>query len=443
MAKQTKTTVSAFKEAGKSSTAIQGGIIYSSEQNASLRGVRKFDTFDNNLANISIIFSAVRLWTTLIASSEWFTEAADESAEAKRYAEELELIINNSQHPWVDTVKSAVLFKFNGFAVMEMTAKKLTNGIVGLHSIENRPARSIQRWDVDDSGNVNGFYQRLPLTAQEVFIPRSKVIYLVDNLLSDSPEGFGFFRAVAESAARLKELQVSEKIGIDRDLRGTPVGRAPVAAIINELMTNQGKTFEEALAEAKKITAPIADMVTLAKKGEVTGIVMDSAVYYSQSDNAQNATGNKQYDLEILSSQSSGLGEVDKVIRRITSEIARALGAEVLLIGEGTTGSLALSKDKSQTLMLTINSALQELAAQFNKDLVPFLARLNGWNENSLPTLVPSEVSQISVETVVTALRDLAGTGITLQRDDDAVQEVFRMLSLTPPEKLVTEGDIF
>jgi len=427
----------AFKEAGKSSTAIQGGVVVTKERNRKLVGENKFKTYEDMIANVTIIFASLRLYSTLIASSAWSAQPSDESAEAEQMAETIMDIINDMESPFVEAVKAASLFKFNGFAWLEMTAKKRDDGIIGLKSIEQRPCRTIQKWDVDETGTVKAVGQTLPLTNEMAYIPRWKSIYLVENMLTDSPEGFGMLRTVAETASRLQEIQKSEKMGVNRDMRGIPLGRVPYAALEESGLSKE---------EIEKAAEAVEEFVSMVQKGETTGIVLDSATYVSgsstQNGESQSFTGNKQYDLELLSAATSGLGDVDKIIRRLNMEIARALGSEVLLLGDGGSGSLALSKDKSSNLLISVNSILKEIADQFNKDILPFLAKLNGWDMELMPILTPSEVSQRSIEEIVSSVRDLAGAGITLDRRDEAVKEIFRSLDLTPLDEDVGTEDL-
>lgn len=227
-------------------------------------------------------------------------------------------------------------------------------------------------------------------------------------------------------------------MGVNRDLRGIPIGRAPFAA-----MKEAGLSDEQIEAAV----APLTEFVTLQQKGETTGAILESATYTSQNESQTGSsysfTGNKQYDLELLQSQSNGLGDVDRIIRRKNYEIARSLGTEVLLVGDSSSsGSLALSRDKSANLLLAVNGLLQELADQFNKDLVEFIGRLNGWDMDRLPILTPSEVSQRSVEETIEALKNLAPLGIQINREDDAAKEIFRMLDLTPLDDSVSEEDL-
>lgn len=433
-----KRTTSAYKEAGKSSTAIQGGTVVTKERNRRLIGENKFRTYEDMISNVTIIFASVRLYTTLVASSAWSAQPKDDSSESKQMAETVMDILNDMEQPFVDAVKAASLYKFNGFSWLEMTAKKRDDGTIGLKSIEQRPCRTVQKWDVDDNGNIIAVGQTLPLTNATAYIPRWKSIYLVENLLTDSPEGFGMLRAVAETASRLQEIQKSEKMGINRDMRGIPVGRVPYAALAESGMSKE---------EIEQASSPVEEFVRMVQVGETTGLVLDSANYVSgsstQTGESQSVTGNRQYDLELLSAGTTGLSDVDTIIRRLNMEIARSLGSEVLLLGDGGSGSLALSKDKSSNLLIAVNSLLKEIADQFNKDILPFLAKLNGWDLDTMPILTPSEVSQRSIEEIVSSLRDLASAGITLDRRDESVKEVFRALDLTPLDESIKEEDLF
>lgn len=419
--------VSPFSEAGVSSTVVQSGYIVDRERNPNLAGQKKYSYYEDLLANISVISSSVRLYADLMAKAEWKCEPVDDSEEAKNYADLLQGIIFDQQQSWESTVKSAGLFVFWGFALLEMTAKKRDDGIIGFQSIELRPCRTITRWDVTENGNVEHFIQTKPLTGQEIAIPRSKVVYLVDNLLTDSPEGAGMFRAMSETAARLKEIQVSEKIGVDRDMAGLPIGRAPLAAL-DQAVANGDITEEQKKAAIQGLEA----MVTLVKKGERTGIILDSKTYDSVSDTSRNTSGVNQWDLSLLQSTANSLDSVDKIIRRLNMELARISGTEILLLGSDGSGSLALSKDKSSSLMLRINGILKDVAGQMNRDAVNWIWELNAFPPEMKPTLTVSEVSQRDVEELAATVRELSTSGLTLNRDDDASRELFAMLGLTP-----------
>lgn len=430
--------VSSFKEVGVSSTPVQAGFIVDRERNVNLKGTRKYSTYEDMMANVSIISSSVRLYADLFAKSQWKADPVDDTPKAQEYADLLQSALFNQQQTWETIVKAAGLSVFWGYAVLEMTAKKNEDGTIGFQSIEHRPCRTITRWDVDDQGNVNHFVQTAPLSGTEIAIPRSKCVYLVDKTLTDSPEGFGIFRSMAETASRLQEIQISEKIAIDRDMRGTPIGRAPLA-LLDEAEAN-GQITPEA---KKQAVEHLTKMVSLVKTGERTGIVLDSKPYESVSETARNSTSTPQWSLDLLQSTSNGLGDVNTIIKRLNVELARIAGTEILILGSDGSGSLALASDKSKALMLRINGILKDVAGQFNRDLVTFIWSLNGWPEEMKPTLVCSEISNRDVEELATIIRDLSTAGITLSRGDEVVNEIFGMLGLTTPEVQDATEELF
>lgn len=433
--------VSPYKEVGASGTSVISGYVYDRERNPKLKGTKKYEYFEDLLSNVSIISAGVRFYTTLISSTEWKFEPADDSALAQEYADFYNRILGEMQGTWQQTIRSSSLFIFNGFAAIEKTAKLLDDGKIGIHSLESRPCRTFVRWDVDDNGNINGLVQTRPNSGEEIYIPRSKLILLQDQLLSDSPEGFGLFRAVAESADRLKAMQLMERISSERNLSGIPIARAPLFAL--DAAVTAGEITEEQKAAALQ---GLSDMVTIIRKGEQTGMILDSKPYDSVSDTSRNISSTPQWGIELLTANSSGLVELDVVIRRLNMEIARILGVEMLLLGDGSTGSMALSQDKTKSLMLSINSSIKDIEAQFQKDLVPWIGDLNSFDPELLPRLVGSEVSAREISDLIAAMRDLSAAGLTLNRDDEASRELFQILGLTPldPDLEVTpEAQVF
>lgn len=418
---------SPFKEVGAAGFTSVGGYLYDREKNPKLRGSKKYEYYEDLIANVSIIAAGVRFYTTLISSTEWKFEPRDDSAQAQEYADFYNRIIGEMQGTWQQTVRQSSMFIFNGFAAIEKTAKKLDDGTIGIHSLEVRPCRTFTRWDIDDNGNILGLIQTRPNSGEELYIPRDKLVLLQDQLFSDSPEGQGLIRCCAETADRLKSLQLLERISGERNLSGIPIAKAPLAAL--DAAVAAGEITEE---QKKASLQGLADMVSLVRKGEQTGIILDSKTYDSVSDTSRNVSATSQWALELLTANSSGLAELDTVIRRLNMEIARIMGVEMLLLGDGSTGSMALSQDKTKSLMLSINSSIKDIESQFQKDLVPWIGRLNSFDEKLLPRLTGSEVSAREIGDLIAAMRDLSAAGLTLNREDEAAKELFSILGLTP-----------
>ena len=276
----------AFAPIGNIGTPIYGGIPYSNESNSNLIGDKKWETYSEILANTSIVAAGTRYFLNLVASAGWSVLPADvDSKEDKdralEIAETVENIIKDLETPWHRVVRRAAMYRFWGFSIQEWTAKKREDGTIGLWDIEPRSQRTIEKWDVGDHGKVIGVTQVVPQTYQEVYLPRWKIVYTVDDSINDAPDGLGLFRHVVDSAKRLSRYEQLEGIGYEVDLRGVPIGRAPLADL--EKMVTDGEITEEQRDTA--ITG-LQGFVANHIKSQSLGMILDSSPYLFDDDSA-------------------------------------------------------------------------------------------------------------------------------------------------------------
>lgn len=405
-----------FGEMGVSGTPVYAGYVVTAERNARLIGQEKHRTFSDILVNTSIVAAGVRYFLNVIARPAWSCEPADDSAEAKKYADFVEEVMEGIHTPWSRVVRRAGTYRFHGFHIAEWTAMRLDDGRIGLKDIEARPQWTIWRWEVDARGTVVGCWQRDPLTGNELGLPRTKIMYLVDDTLTDNPEGMGLLRHCVEPAERLKEYLEQEAIGYLRDLRGIPIGRAPLdelaAAVTQGLITEEQKN---------RALDGLKDFVTLEKKGRNTSIIVNSAPYMSRTDTGMMVANSKKWDVELATSRTTGLGDIGKSVDRVNYELARILSCEHLLLGSTSSGSFALSKEKATDLYLMANSVLRDIRLQAQHDIVNPLWNLNGFPEEMKPKLKTEDVTPKDVEQIARVLRDMATAGALIPPDDEAI----------------------
>lgn len=413
---------------GTSGTAIYGGYIVSNEKSPTLVGTNKYLTFSDLIVNIPIIAASVRFFAELAAKAAWRAEGPDEELNDKVLE-----ILNGMETPWTQVIRRAVLYRFYGFSWQEWTARPMADGTIGLLDVEIRPQSTIEIWGVDPkTGDVLGVGQRSPQTGELLYIDRRKSLYLVDDTVSDSPEGLGLLRHVVEAARVLCRLEQLEGYGYEMDLRGLPIARAPI---------------EELEDEAKKEGAPaglvktriqfLEDFMRRHVKNPELGIMLDSTQH---RDAAGNPTGDKKWDLSLAPGGTSSEGfTIGGSIDRKQHEIARVLGTEHLLSGSES-GSLAKDRDRSKTAAMLVSSALLQIAGSVNRDLVQVIGRLNGWPEELIPKVKPEALQHRDITEVSAALRDLAVAGAPMMRSDPGYGEVLDLLGLSrPPEDMLND----
>lgn len=409
-----------------------GGFHATPERNASLAGRNKYVTYADLAVNVSIVAASLRYFTALVTKSKWSVEAVDDSGEAQRYADLVERAMHDVDQSWSRIIRRASTFRFWGFSLQEWVAIVRPDGVINYRAIEARPQSTVERWGLDADGGIETIVQRHPITGVELFVPRGKLIYLVDDLVTDDPEGLGFLRQCAAPAARLKTFELLEQLGYERDLRGIPVGRVPYGAL-REWAGND----EARQAQAAKIASTVEQFVAMQMKGQSTGLVLDSQPFaVIDTDGNEKMTTALQFGIELLKGEAPGLADVANAIQRKNTEMARIMGTEGLLLGSDGTGSLALSKDKTTSLMLNVNATINDIVDQFNKDFVDPLWMLNGYPDEYKPKCKAEEASQRDAESIAAVLRDMATAGATLAPDDPVIDDVRDLLgvSKTDPE---------
>ena len=384
----------------------------------------RYRTYSDILTNTSIVVAAVRYYTNLIGAAKWSFEPADADGDGHfaELAEEMLTVDPATSLPRI--VRRAAMYRLWGFSLQEWTAKRRSDGWLTLADVAPRAQVTIERWDTDAAGVVLGAIQESPQTSEAIYLPRAKLLYLVDDTLHDSPEGLGILRQLVAPAKRLAQYERLEGIGFETDLKGIPVARAPFAEFAREVSTEAITS-----AERDKLVEPLKDFIQNHVRSSRTGVLLDSATYRTQDESERPST-ERMWDIELLQGSSSSFAENAAAIERINREMARVLGVEQLLLGTDG-GSYSLSRDKTHAFYLLVEGALAEVREAVETDLLQTLWRLNGWPNDMMPALTTEAVSYTDIAELTAALRDMATAGAVLAPDDPAINEVRDLMGLS------------
>lgn len=414
--------------AGVAGTAVYGGYVETNEKKPELVGQNKWKTFSDILLNVSIVASGVRYYLNLVSKPAWRAEPAEKSGkQGEQIAIFVQECMDKLETPWNRVVKRAALYRTHGYSIQEWTAKVTPEGRLGMLDIESRPQKTIHQWDTTQTGKILGVSQLSPFDGQLRYLPREKFIYVVDDSISDDPEGNGLLRHLAEPTRILHRYQQLEGWGFETDLRGIPVGRAPFTEL-NKAVATGAMTQ----AQADAIVEPMHNFVKRHIKNPELGLLIDSIVYES-SDDASTPSTSKLWDIDLMKAGATGQQEVAVAIERLMRDIARVLGVEHLLMGDNGVGSFAMAKDKSHNFALMIDAALRDIAQAFMKDWVTQIMLLNGWDLKLMPKLVTDKLQYRSVEQLTASLADMAKAGAVLGPDDPAIGQIYDLMGLTRP----------
>ena len=134
------------------------------------------------------------------------------------------------------------------------------------------------------------------------------------------------------------------------------------------------------------------------------------------------------------------MGAIAQAIERLNREMARILGVEQLMLGGDGRGSMALSRDKTQSFGLIVDSTLNEMEEVVQRDYVKPLMMLNGWPEELTPRVKTEQVQHRDIEQITQALKDIAEAGAPIVPGDPAIGEIRTLLGLSGVPKEVTDA---
>lgn len=433
---------SPYTDVGVPGTAIFGGYVENIERDHRLAGRERYRTAADILANVSIVAAGLRYFLNLAAAPKWSVEPAkdqkgakDESSDAaKEAAEFFQSVLDDMATSWPRIVRRSAMYRFHGFGVQEWTAKRRDDGKIGILDVESRPQHTIEQWSRDESGSILGMGQRSPQTGELIWLPRTKVMYLVDDSLTDSPEGMGWFRHLVDPAERLRKYLKLEGQGYERDMRGIPMGRAPLAEIRQAV--KDGKITKD---EGEKMLAGMRAFLRAQSKAEDTGILVDSATYTSVTADGTNVSAANKWFLELLTGGAMGFPDIAKAIDRLTRDMALILGVEGLLLGNAssTSGNRSLSEDKSKNLYTMVNGTLSDIAEAAERDVRDPIWKLNGFPDELKPRLKVEDASFKDAAMIAAGLRDLGMAG--LQPNDPAINDLRDLWGISREPEMTPE----
>jgi hypothetical protein len=434
-----RTRASPTDTIGSSSEDLSGstGYLLSTERSYKLRGRQRFITYNELVTNTVIVAAGIRYFLSLVANVEWtFQPPKDENDEpmpgAQDAADFVKSVFDDMASPWSKVVRRAARFRFHGFSWQEWTAKQREDGRIGLLDIEPRPCSTIERWDTDRGNTVLGVTQRVAgLT--EVYLPRSKALYLVDDVTDDSPEGVGLLRHLVRSAERLKAYEELEQLAFETDLRGIPIGRVPLKEMRDAHNKGEGAAGYMSLDQIKKARSAVDSFVKNKLANKFKGAVFDSETYEATTvDGNKSPSAVRKWDVELIKGDNGPYDAAAKAIDRVNREMAQLLGIEHLLLGGTGTGSLALIQGKLSSTFLIVSSTISEVAEAVNSDLIAPICALNGIAKELWPKALPAELDVNDVAAVAAALSSLATAGAPLTPGDEAVDVVRGRMGLPP-----------
>lgn len=409
-----------FVELGTTGLKRASGYIYEEflRELSGIRAVRVYQQMRENDPTIGAVLFALEM---LIRRAAWSIQPADSSPQADESAALVRgMLFDDLSQSWPMLLSEILSFLPYGWAYHELVYKRregqqpplgreqdptwapsrYADGLIGWRKLPLRSQDSLLRWEYASDGGLLGMTQLDTALARTAMTPIEKALLFRGFSFKDNPQGRSILRSAYRPWYNKTRIENIEGIGIERDLAGLPVGYIPAelfSSTLNAQQTAQLTAFKNVIRNIRRDE----------QEGVLWPLVYDDK-------------GNKRYELALLSTGGSRQFDTSKVIDRYDTRILQSVLADVIMIGQGSTGSFSLAETKSDLFTTAITGFLDAIAETFNRYAIPRLWQLNALQPELQPFLAHGGVKQVDFEKFTSGVLRLAQAGMILTPQDEA-----------------------
>lgn len=430
----------AFSEIGTSGLRQYGGYVLEEWLNK-LQGRRAAWVWREMLDNDPTVGAVIFAIKWLARGVEWRVEEGNQP-EAAEFVEEC---MHDMSHTWGDFVSEVLSFLPYGWSFHELVYKRrqgagpakpmtppdefagqgaeteeddsnpassaYTDGKIGWRKIPVRAQETLLHWEFSGYSGISGMNQ-IDYHGGKHIIPIEKAVLFRTQTTRNNPEGRSVLRNAFTSYDLLKGIKQIEAIGIERDLAGIPMVKAPDGVDI--FSPTQSALFSK-----------IKQMVTGIRRDEYEGLIFPFG-----------------WEFELVSSGGSRQIDTDAIIRRYRQDIATSMLADFVLIGQDAVGSFAMVDVKSDLFGVAIDGVLDLVCEVMNRYAIPRLLAMNGMDVTEPPEIHHGSAGRIDLEKVGGFLFQLAGSGAPIPWSVPLLESLFSEAGLPTNFEEATEDPI-
>lgn len=404
------------------------------KQAAGQNGIRLIREMSDNHPVIGAILFAVRM---LMRGVNWFVQSASEDPADVEIAEFIEGCMFDMEMSWQDTLDQMLSFLEFGWSMSEVVYKirngddedpaqrsQFTDKKIGIRKIAPRAQDTLFRFEMDKNGTVLGMWQQPPMGGGLRFIPRDRLIHLRPSSSKDNPLGRSVLRSAMVPYLIQKKLQEIESIGMERDLVGYPVIRAP------------GKIMKkDASPDDKNMLRMLQNTLRNLRRDSSEGIIMPSDA---------GPDGKPMFDISLIASGGSRQVNPDVPITRYDQRIAMVVLADFVMMGNsgsgGGRGSYGMAEAKQDMFSTAISAWLDAICEEFSRQVIPQLLKLNNMKPKALPFLSHTEVQAPNLQQLGAYISALSSAGASLFPDQNLEKFLRDAAGMPEPNPDTTPG---
>lgn len=394
-----------LEEQGSTGLRRAGGFV-DEELSPELHGQRWQRAIREMIDTDYIVGACLLVIETLVRQVSWRFEVASKSpVDIERKDLVSDMLFNDMSLSWQDTLSEIFSFVPWGWAYLELCYKlregdnadprfrsNYDDGLYGWRKWSIRAQETLSYWEFDDrDSGIRGMWQTAPPSFALKYIPIEKALLFRTTSRKGNPEGKSVLRNIWRGYRNKRRIENLEGIGIERDLAGLPVAYVP-PELLNKTASAAIQTLRQHMEK----------MITNIRRDEQEGVLFPLAY---------DSNGNQLYKLELLSTGGARQFDTNSIVQRYEQRMAMALLTDVILLGHESSGSWALSSDKTTLLSLALGSFLDIVCSVVNTHAIPRLYKLNSWDTNVTPKLLHGDIETIDLKALAEYITALANSG--------------------------------
>lgn len=413
--------MSTARELGRIGQKRYGGFFYE-EFLKELQGRKGIETYREMADNDDVIGAILFAVEMLIRQTTWSVQPGGPEAADQEAAEFVESCMYDMQDTWTDTISEVLSFLTYGWSYHEIVYKrrcgknsdarlnsKYDDKLIGWAKLPIRAQETLYQWEYDDSDNLIGMTQQPPPDFGTFTIPIEKALLFRTKSRKNNPEGRSILRNAYRPWYFKRRIQEIEGIGIERDLAGFPVLKAPEGMNI----------WDEDDPDMVAIRSGMEAIVKNVRRDSTEGLALPFG-----------------WDFSLVSTGGRRQFDTNAIIERYDTRMAMTVLADFIFLGHQSVGSFALSDNKTELFAMAIGAYLDIICETFNNQAIPRLINLNGEHFSKItdyPELAHGDIEDEDIEKLAAFIKDMTGVGVLTPDNqlEDYVREAAHL-----PERL-------
>lgn len=389
-----------------------------------LRGTQAMRTYREMRDNDPLIGAVLLALEMLIRGAELRFETPDDTPAAEEAAEWMEGVFDDMEGSLDDFLSEALSFLPFGFSLFEVVYKtrngrsardpgrhsKFDDGAWGVRKLAPRAQWTIEEFLFDDDDNVIGVRQMTSAKMGRVEIPVEKLVHFRTSSLNGDPSGRSVLRNAYTSYHYATHVEMIEAIAVERELTGIPVGRIP-ADYLSDSASADKIAFRDTF---KKILRDV--------KFNEQGFILLPSDLQEKEDGTP--TSHRMVDVELMSANGTRAIPTGDVVKRHQQNMARAMLADFLTLGQNERGSYALSKSKTDLFLAAALGFTEAMASTITRQIIEPLWALNGFDYDAMPKAAFSNIAPADLEELGAFIRNVAGAGMPIFPDEETENSI-------------------